>query len=112
MHLRPDNPMAKALLSVLVFEAVCFALAVPGMIQVSELAVELAMGLGIAGAVLALAAAVTLNRVVGYPLGWLTQIAVVACGIAIPMMFFVGGLFALIWVVSFVLGKRIEAARA
>lgn len=112
MQLQPDNPMTRALLSVLVFEAVCFGLAVPGMIQVSGVAAEPAIALGVGGALLAVTAAILLRKRVGYVLGWLTQIAIVACGLATPMLFFVGGLFALIWTVSFALGKRIDADRA
>ncbi|MFZ0529437.1 MAG: DUF4233 domain-containing protein, partial [Propionicimonas sp.] len=44
----------------------------------------------------------------GYPLGWLTQVVAVALGFATPMMFAVGGMFALLWVVCFILGRRIE----
>ncbi len=110
MRLSPRNPMSKALVSVLVFEAVCFALAVPGMIQVSGMAAGLAIGLGVGGVLLAVVAALTLRRPVGYPLAWLTQVAIVVGGFATPMLFVVGGILALVWIISFVLGKRIETA--
>ena len=46
---------------------------------------------------------------VGYLLGWVTQVFAVAMGLLTPWMYWLGGMFALLWVVSFVLGRRIEA---
>ena len=45
---------------------------------------------------------------VGYPLGWLTQIAALALGFLTAAMFALGGLFLALWTISFVLGKRLE----
>ena len=60
------------------------------------------------GAVLALLAAGLLRRPAGYPLGWLTQLVGVGLGLLTPSMFVVGLMFAALWVVSFVLGKRLD----
>lgn len=109
MRLAPTNPMGRVMLSILVFEAVVFGLAIAGMIQVSDLPTGTAFGLGFGAAVLALAAAALLRRPPGYALGWLTQVVAVALGFATPMMFAVGGMFALLWVVCFILGRRIQA---
>ncbi len=108
MRLVPTNPMGRVMLSILAFEAIVFGLAIAGMIQVSNIPVATAFGLGIGAAVLALLAAALLRRPPGYPLGWLTQVAAVALGLATPMMYAVGGMFALLWVVCFVFGRRIE----
>ncbi len=109
MRLAPTNPMGRAMLSILGFEVIVFGLAIPGMIQVSEVSVGMAFALGGAAAVLAIIAAALLRRPIGYPLGWLTQLVAIALGFATPMMFAVGGMFALLWVVCFVLGRRIAA---
>ena len=37
------------------------------------------------------------------------QIAGILMGFLTPMMFFAGGLFAVIWLVTFVLGRRLES---
>lgn len=109
MSLAQGNPMGRVMLSILGFEAIVFGLAIAGMIQVSGVPVGLAFGLGLAAAALAVLAAALLRRPPGYPLGWLTQVAAVALGLATPMMYAVGGMFALLWVVCFVLGRRIES---
>ena len=108
MKLAPTNPMGKVMLSVLIFEAMVFGLAIAGMIQVSAVPVSLAFGLGFGSAVLAVVAAAVLRRPAGYALGWLTQLVAIALGFATSMMFWVGGMFALLWVVCFALGRRIE----
>jgi hypothetical protein len=100
--------MSRVMLSILGFEAVVFGLAIAGMIQISDVPLTTAFVLGLGAMVLALLAAALLRRPPGYALGWLTQVVAVALGLATPMMFAVGGMFALLWVVCFVLGRRIE----
>ena len=82
MTLGPGNPMNRALRMLLAFEAVIFGLAIPGMIQVSGVGVSTAVGLGLGGAVLAIAGAGLLPRAAGWAIGWLTQLAGVAFGFA------------------------------
>ena len=104
-----SNPMRVVLLTVLIFEAVVFGLAVPVMILVSGVSPAVAaLGGGLA-VVLALAAAGLLRRRIGYLIGWLTQPVAIALGLLTPAMFVVGGMFAGLWVLSFVLGRRLEA---
>ena len=110
MRLHPQNPMARVMLSILIFEAIVCGLAVAGMIQVEAMPAAKSALLGGGGALLALVAAGLLRTPVGYPLGWLTQVVVVALGLATPMMFVVGGMFGLLWVVVFILGRRIQAS--
>ena len=109
------NPMRVVLLTVLIFEVIVFGLAVPVMILVSHVSPGLAaVGGGIA-ALLALAAAALLRKPVGYLVGWITQPVGILLGLLTPAMFVVGGMFAGLWVLSFVLGQRLEnqaAARA
>lgn len=107
MRLATTNPMGRVLLSVLAFEAIVFGLAIAGMIQVSGLPMGLSFGLGLGAAALAIVAAALFRRPAGYPLGWLTQLVAIGLGLATPMMFWVGGMFALLWVVCFALGRRI-----
>ncbi|MFC6358654.1 DUF4233 domain-containing protein [Luteococcus peritonei] len=112
MSLAPDNPMNRAMLSTLVCEAIVFGLAFPGMVIVSEISVlAAALGTGLA-VLLCLLACARLRRPEGYPLAWAAQAAGVLLGFLTPMMFLVGAMFLAIWVVSFVLGRRIEADRA
>lgn len=112
MRLVPTNPMNRVLMAVLCFEAICCGLAIPGMIQVSSVSVALAFTLGGLTLVLCLAAAGTLRRPVGWVLAWAAQVACVALGFVVEMMFAVGGMFLLLFVITFVLGKRLEARTA
>lgn len=111
MRLHPENPMARVMVSILAFEAIVCGLAVAGLIQVEAMPVVTAAVLGGGAALLAVVAAALLRTPVGYPLGWLTQVVVIALGFATPMMFVVGGMFGLLWVLVFVLGRRIERSR-
>ena len=108
MSLDPKNPMGRVMLSILAFEAIVFGLAIAGMIQVSDVDVAVAFGLGFGALALALVAAALLRRPIGYALGWLTQLVAIALGFATDMMFAVGGMFALLWVTCFLLGRRIQ----
>lgn len=109
MRLSPKNPLRSALMSVLVFEVVVFWLAFAGMIQVSGVAVgTAALWVGLAS-VLAIVATAGLRRGWGYPVAWLTQAAAIALGLLTPWMYAMGAIFALIWTISFVLGKRLDA---
>ncbi|MFT3968804.1 MAG: DUF4233 domain-containing protein [Micropruina sp.] len=111
MRLVPTNPMNRVLMAVLLFEAICCGLAIPGMIQVADAPVGLAFGLGGAAMLLCLAASGTLRRPIGWVLGWSAQVACIALGFAVAMMFAVGAMFTLLFVITFVLGRRLEAAR-
>lgn len=108
MRLAPRNPMGKVMISILAFEAVTFGLAIAGMIQVDNVPVAVAVTAACIGIVLAVIAVALLRRPVGYLLGWITQVYVIGLGLLTPWMYWVGGMFALLWVVSFVLGRRIE----
>lgn len=107
-RLAPGNPMRTPLAATLISEVVVFGLAIPGMILVSAVPAGTAALLGGLCALLALVAAASLRRGWGYPVAWLTQVAGIALGLATPMMYLVGVIFAVIWVASFVMGRRLE----
>ncbi len=107
MRLSPANPMVPVLRLLLVFEVVVFALAVPGMVSVSNLPVGFSIGLGVVAMLLAIAAAGLLKRPVGFWLGWASQVAALALGLATPWMFAAGGIFVALWITCVVLGRRL-----
>jgi hypothetical protein len=107
--LRSGNPMRVVLMTVLIFEMVVFGLAIPVMIFVSNASAAAAAGFGGGAAVLALVAAGLLRTSLGYVLGWLTQLAGLALGLLTTSMFLVGALLAAVWVLAFVLGKRLDS---
>jgi hypothetical protein len=108
MTLSPKNPMRVVLLAILAFEVIVFGLAVPVMILLSDVPGLIAGFTGGGAALLALVAAGLMRRPLGYPLGWLTQLVGLGLGLLTSAMFIVGGMFLALWVLSFVLGKRLD----
>lgn len=108
MRLAADNPMRMPMMMTLAFEVIVFGLSIPVMILISGLPGWVAGGLGGLAAALALASAGLMRSAVGYPLGWLTQLAGIALGFATATMFVVGAIFAGLWLLFFVLGRRLE----
>lgn len=109
MKLEPRNPMMPALMSVLIFEAIVVWLAVAGMVQVSDVPMVSALVWAAVVSLLCIAATAGLRRGWGFVVGWIAQASVIALGFLTPWMFAMGIIFAVIWVTSIVLGKRIEA---
>jgi hypothetical protein len=56
-------------------------------------------------------AAGLLRRRWAYYLGWAIQVASLALGVVIPMMFFLGAVFTALWAGAFFLGARIDRER-
>jgi Protein of unknown function (DUF4233) len=107
--LEAGNPMRVVLMTVLIFEVIVFGLAIPVMIFISEVPAAAAAGFVAATATLALVAAALLRTPLGYILGWLVQLAGLALGLLTTTMFIVGAVFAAVWVLAFVLGKRLDS---
>jgi hypothetical protein len=107
--LSAGNPMRVVLMTVLIFEMIVFGLAIPVMIFISNVPAAAAVGFGGGAAVLALVGAGLLRSPMGYVLGWLAQLAGLALGFLTTLMFLVGILLAAVWVLAFVLGKRLDS---
>lgn len=71
---------------------------------------SLSMGLGLA--LLCVLAAGLLRFRAGYLLGHLVQVVSIALGFVTTPMFFLGAVFAGLWVAAYVLGERIDRERA
>ena len=72
----------------------------------------LAIWMGSLIAVLTLVAAGLMKKKIGQILGYVLQIALIAYGFFVPTMFFMGGLFAILWISAMVVGRKGEAIRA
>ena len=102
--------MRRLCATVLVFEAIVIGLAIPVAIVIGHARPALAGGVGAAIAV----AAVLLAGLVGrwgrwpYVAGTVLQAAVIAFGVVVPVMFFLGAVFAALWVIGMWLGYRVE----
>jgi hypothetical protein len=109
IFLSAGNPMRVVLMTVLIFELIVFGLAIPVMILVSGVSPVAAAGFGGGAALLALAAAGLLRSRVGYILGWIAQLVGLTLGFLTPMMFAVGAVLGGVWLLSFILGKRLDS---
>lgn len=98
--------------AMLTLEAIILALAVPVMISVEGVDKPLAIGLGVGLAVLCILTAGLLRKPWAYVLGHVIQVGVISLGFLVPVMFFIGALFAALWLGAFFLGRRIEADKA
>ena len=105
----PKRAMCAAMLTL---EAVVLALSVPVMISVEGVDTGLAVGLGIGLAVLCVLTAGLLSRSWAYVLGHALQVGAISLGFVVPAMFLVGAMFAALWALAFLVGRRIEADRA
>jgi hypothetical protein len=105
----PKRGMCAAILSL---EAITLGLTTPVMVAVADvgLATALVVGLGLTVACLLLAG--LLRHAWAYAAGWAIQVAAVGLGFVIPLMFFLGAVFALLWGMAMFLGNKIERERA
>jgi hypothetical protein len=98
--------------TVLIMETIVIWLAIPVALTVEHASARRA---GIAGAVLAVAA-VTLAAAARRWLRWtvvggsVLQALVIAAGAIVPVMYFLGAIFAALWVIGIWLGHRVDVA--
>jgi hypothetical protein len=93
-------------------EAIVLGLTTPVLITIVDVRVPVALAVGLGLAVLCLLVAGLLRAEWAYVLGWLVQVAAIGLGFVIPIMFFLGGVFALLWATAYLLGRKIERERA
>jgi len=71
-----------------------------------------ALWIGALIAIFCLLTAGMMKSMRGWYMGSLIQLAVIGYGVVIPLMYFMGALFAGLWVAAFVIGRKGEAIRA
>lgn len=100
--------------AVLSFEAILMLLAIPVMLTIPVLSTAFAVGWGMGLAAAYLLAIGVLGRPWGYALGHLLQVAFIVLGVtaAGPAVLAVGVLFAGLWVAAYVIGMKVDRARA
>lgn len=105
----PRRGMCAAILSL---EAIALGLSTPVMIWVGDVPTAQALWLGLGLTVACILLAGMLRAEWAYVAGWVVQGAAIALGFLVPVMFFLGGLFALLWGTAYFLGRKIERERA
>ncbi len=98
--------------AILCLEAIALGLTTPVMISIADVAVGQALLIGLGLAVACVLLAGMLRGEWAYVLGWAIQVAAIALGFVVPMMFLLGTIFALLWGAAYFLGRKIERERA
>jgi hypothetical protein len=111
-HNTERSPRRGMCAAVLCLEAITVALTTPVLITIADVPVGRAVLIGVGLAVACLLLAGMLRAPWAYALGWVLQVGAVAIGFLVPMMFFLGGIFALLWGMADFLGRKIERERA
>jgi hypothetical protein len=98
--------------SVLGFEAIVLGLSSIVLITVAGVstAAGLATGLSLAGAALLIAGLLRMEW--AYYAGFALQVAALALGVVVPVMFVLGAIFGTLWTTAYVLGRKIEREQA
>jgi hypothetical protein len=98
--------------TMLALQAVVLGLTTPVMISVASVEVGTALWVGLGLAAACVVVAGTLRWPGAYVLGWAIQVASLALGFVVPMMFLLGAVFAALWAAAFFLGAKVDRERA
>ena len=109
---RTRSPRRGMCAAVLSLEAITLGLTTPVMISVADVDVATALWIGLGLCVACLVLAGLLRKEWAYGAGWVIQGAAIGLGFVIPLMFVLGGIFALLWGSADLLGCKIERERA
>ena len=109
---RERSPRRGMCAAVLGLEAIVLGLTTPVMISIADVATATALWVGLGLCVVCFLLSGMLRRPWAYYAGWAVQVAAILLGIVIPLMFVLGGIFALLWGMADGLGRKIERERA
>lgn len=98
--------------AMLALQAVVLFLTTPVMISVANVDVPTALWVGLGLTVACVLAAGTLRHSWAYAMGWAIQVASIALGFVVPMMFLLGIVFAALWAGAYFLGAKVDRERA
>lgn len=98
--------------SVLVFEWIVLALAIPVAVNVAGVDAGRAWIVFGVVSVLVFAALATLGRGPGIWVGWAVQVVAIAGGLVVPLLAILGIIFALLYFWAIRLGTRVDEAKA
>ena len=106
------SPRRMMCASVLGFECIVLGLVTPVLITVEGMDTGLALFIGLGLAISALVVAGLLRFEWAYYAGFAIQVAGLALGFIIPVMFVLGLIFGALWTAAYVLGRKIERQQA
>lgn len=97
--------------AILTLEAIVLGLSTPVLIAVAGMETATALWIGLGLCVACLVVAGLLRMRWAYVLGWAIQVAAIAVGFQVATMFFLGGIFLLLWGTAYLLGRKIDTDR-
>ncbi|WP_084963009.1 DUF4233 domain-containing protein [Thermoactinospora rubra] len=100
--------MRRLCATVLGMEAIVAGLVTPVAITVNKVAPPLAVAAGVGVAVLCVVVAGLLKRPWAYVAGSLLQVVAIATGLIVPAMYFLGTIFAALWITAIIVARRVE----
>jgi hypothetical protein len=98
--------------TMLALQAVVLGLTTPVMISVAAVPVSTALLVGLGLTVACVVVAGMLRRPWAFAVGWGIQVASLALGVVITMMFVLGAIFTALWAGAYFLGAKIDRERA
>lgn len=111
-HEREKSPRRGMCAAVLALEAITLGLTAPVMISIAHVAAPVALSIGLGLCVVCFVLSGMLRRRWAYTAGWVVQVAAIALGFVVGIMFVLGAVFALLWGLADGLGRKIERERA
>lgn len=109
---REKSPRRGMCAAVLGLEAIVLGLTSPVMISIADVSTATSLSIGLGLCVVCVVLCGMLRRPWAYWAGWAVQIAAIALGVVIPLMYVLGGVFALLWGLADGLGRKIDRERA
>jgi hypothetical protein len=98
--------------AVLSLESVVMLLTTPVMISLTDVPWQVAVAIGAGLTVLCILLAGMLRRPWAYVVGWGIQVAAIALGFVIPVMFGLGAVFLALWWSAYAVGLKIDREKA
>jgi hypothetical protein len=98
--------------AILLLEAVVLGLSATVLRPVQGFSVAVALSIGLGLAVACLLVAGLLRYAWAFSLGWAIQVAAIALGFMVTVMFVLGAIFLALWVTAVRLGRLIDRDRA
>ncbi|GAB2456078.1 DUF4233 domain-containing protein [Streptosporangium sandarakinum] len=100
--------MRRLCASVLGMEAIVVGLFAPVAINVQKIEPAVALTVGLGLAVLCVLVAGMLKRPFAYIAGSVIQVLAIVSGFMVSTMFFLGGIFAALWITAIFVARRVE----
>lgn len=109
---RQRSPRRGMCAAILCLQGIVLGLTTPVLVTIADVSVGVSLAIGLGLTVVCFLLAGMLRREWAYGAGWLVQVASLALGFVIPLMFVLGVIFALLWGTADFLGRKIERERA